>query len=569
MSADFTPSLKPYKHMDNFRMWCQKVLPLVYDDSLGYYEVLCKLVAYLNDIINNNEGMYEDIEDLQNAFEQLQEYVNNYFNDLDLQEEVNNWLDEALKDGRLEDIFSDKVTIVYDDYVNVVDSGIKNDGSDVSSELQTLINSHGNLFFPEGTYSFKNIVIPENAKLKGFNAKINLIPITENNNRIYPAFTGNNFNNVLIDGFAFIGPGNTNIGSNLDPTSALEFYTGKTVTVKNCEFYNITNLPQNVPNLVVNRKGVVLTCSDVDITNIYSNNFHDIYGEEMLEVYDNVKSRESVNVKLVNNTITSIATSALTFIGNIARLEGNRINFTYDGSAYNILGLIVDIKNEYVEGSYGSVYDTSEDGLFQNNIVSIKNINFNSNNAATSFCLSSASSLIIENVIVRNCARALTLLFTIVESSIHKDVATTQLENCNVKIINSNFVTTNLLRSQKAVNDNNVVLDGVTYEGYGTNATPIYMANGNIKVINSRFTNTITSQSSSAHTFESLSDHVINSLIAIGNSVISNGANAEVLLLGTADTIIVVGNVKDGATSNIASSGSVTGGFNIGYNAPS
>ena len=34
-------------NLSNFRFWCQKVLPLVYDDSLSYYEVLCKIVKYI------------------------------------------------------------------------------------------------------------------------------------------------------------------------------------------------------------------------------------------------------------------------------------------------------------------------------------------------------------------------------------------------------------------------------------------------------------------------------------------------------------------------------------------
>lgn len=36
-----------------FKFWCQKVLPLVYDDSLSYYEVLCKVVDYLNKVIED------------------------------------------------------------------------------------------------------------------------------------------------------------------------------------------------------------------------------------------------------------------------------------------------------------------------------------------------------------------------------------------------------------------------------------------------------------------------------------------------------------------------------------
>ena len=45
--ANFTPQLGDYKTLQPFRYWCQKVLPLVYDDSLSYYELLCKVVDYL------------------------------------------------------------------------------------------------------------------------------------------------------------------------------------------------------------------------------------------------------------------------------------------------------------------------------------------------------------------------------------------------------------------------------------------------------------------------------------------------------------------------------------------
>lgn len=98
MSANFTPELQPFKDMRPFRFWCQKVLPLVYDDSLSYYEVLCKLLSYLNDMITSLEGLHQDVTDLKNAFEQLQEYVNNYFDNLDLQEEVNNYLDTHIQE---------------------------------------------------------------------------------------------------------------------------------------------------------------------------------------------------------------------------------------------------------------------------------------------------------------------------------------------------------------------------------------------------------------------------------------------------------------------------------------
>lgn len=39
-------------NLNEVPMWCsQKVLPLSYDDSLSYYEVLCKLTSKMNEVI--------------------------------------------------------------------------------------------------------------------------------------------------------------------------------------------------------------------------------------------------------------------------------------------------------------------------------------------------------------------------------------------------------------------------------------------------------------------------------------------------------------------------------------
>lgn len=68
-----SPKVKP------FRFWAQKVLPLVYDDSLSYYEVLCKLVDKMNEII-------EFIDD--NIEEEIADIINQYFADVTYIEET-------------------------------------------------------------------------------------------------------------------------------------------------------------------------------------------------------------------------------------------------------------------------------------------------------------------------------------------------------------------------------------------------------------------------------------------------------------------------------------------------
>ena len=107
-----------------FRFWCQKVLPLVYEDSLSYYEVLCKVVAYLNSMRTDMQNLINEVDAvdgkinehltewenrynaLESAFNQLQQYVNNYFDSVDMQTEINNKLDEMAESGQLSDIIA-------------------------------------------------------------------------------------------------------------------------------------------------------------------------------------------------------------------------------------------------------------------------------------------------------------------------------------------------------------------------------------------------------------------------------------------------------------------------------
>ena len=51
-------------HFPNFAFWLQKTQPLVYDDALSYYEVLCRISAMLNQLIKQ----VNDLTDAQKQF---------------------------------------------------------------------------------------------------------------------------------------------------------------------------------------------------------------------------------------------------------------------------------------------------------------------------------------------------------------------------------------------------------------------------------------------------------------------------------------------------------------------
>lgn len=82
-----------------FTNYIFKSIPLAFDESLSYYETLCgllKMVKDQNKVINQNAD----------ALIELQDYVTHYFDNLDVQEEINNKLDEMVESGTLQEIIA-------------------------------------------------------------------------------------------------------------------------------------------------------------------------------------------------------------------------------------------------------------------------------------------------------------------------------------------------------------------------------------------------------------------------------------------------------------------------------
>lgn len=64
--------------LETFKFWCFKVLPLVYDDSLSYYEVLCKVVDYINKLIEQDKVFGGEIEKLKQEISDVQKWIKNF-----------------------------------------------------------------------------------------------------------------------------------------------------------------------------------------------------------------------------------------------------------------------------------------------------------------------------------------------------------------------------------------------------------------------------------------------------------------------------------------------------------
>lgn len=85
-----------YKDMNKFKFWCQKVLPLVYEDSLSYYEILCKCVKYINELIDNNKIIADELESLKEELKIVQKWIDN-FDTTFIEKEVQEYLAKAVQ----------------------------------------------------------------------------------------------------------------------------------------------------------------------------------------------------------------------------------------------------------------------------------------------------------------------------------------------------------------------------------------------------------------------------------------------------------------------------------------
>ena len=70
--------MNEYNNLTYFKFWCQKVLPLVYDDSLSYYEILCKVVDYINKLIDDDKTIIDNVNELKNELDIVQKWISDF-----------------------------------------------------------------------------------------------------------------------------------------------------------------------------------------------------------------------------------------------------------------------------------------------------------------------------------------------------------------------------------------------------------------------------------------------------------------------------------------------------------
>lgn len=144
-----------YSHpVPPFVRYCSAIIPTMFDDSLSYYEALCALNNFIQknivEVINNNATVTEAYIKL---VDELKDYVEHYFDNLDVQEEIDNKLDIMAQDGTLGSLLNNYMKPYIDEQIADVKQYVNN--------IDELLSSLGDLN-PKGAYATVAALIAAN-----------------------------------------------------------------------------------------------------------------------------------------------------------------------------------------------------------------------------------------------------------------------------------------------------------------------------------------------------------------------------------------------------------------------
>lgn len=128
------------------------IIPTSYKDSMDYYQNLAWLCKYLEETVipsvNQNGNA---VQELQNLYIKLNSYVTHYFDNLDVQEEINNKLDDLVQDGTLTQLIG---VYIHSDIIPLIEEQNQeiDNQNDRISDIQTLVASLSS-GSPSGVYS--------------------------------------------------------------------------------------------------------------------------------------------------------------------------------------------------------------------------------------------------------------------------------------------------------------------------------------------------------------------------------------------------------------------------------
>lgn len=307
-----------------FVKFVASAVPMVFDNSLSYYEALCALWKFIQDdvinVINNNANVTEEY---INLVDELKTYVENYFANLDVQEEINNKLDAMVEDGTFLTLIT---PIVQDDMATLTaEINATKDEADSTLAQCTTLNNKADKVLARSINSVRKAMYP---RFTEFNLPVNItdtffndFEILSNNEGKYVVnFDETKYINqggstyyIAVDGVNNL---TTNDGSYEKPWMSLNYAmnritAGDTIILKD-GLYSRQNIQLSETgdkitksvNILAEHKGsVYLTTADYDYTWLQNDTYSDVYEvtrSNVRRVLDITRISENIFLDLEN-----------------------------------------------------------------------------------------------------------------------------------------------------------------------------------------------------------------------------------------------------------------------------
>ena len=354
------------KELKPFAKMCCSIgnIPTSYTVSMSYEEQLLWLCNYLeNTVIPAVNDNTEAIEELQRYYQELKYYVDHYFDDLNIQEEINNKLDAMALDGTLAEIINEEIFSDLNDTINEV--------KNTTDTIEPIVyDNEKNIKFP--TYNlgieriFRFLETDSYKSLQG-------MCITPNNTIICTLWEGGSSNNDKIVEI------NYNTGEIVKTaTFSFGYANGITYDTANNLVYII---PRGEGTGSANLKTIkVLNYDDFSFVNTYifddyiQSVYYDKDNEEiyLLSEYG-LRSSNGFNIYKVDNRFNILDTISLDYSEELNNLRVQNFaikdNYIYiissdpkslivyniDGSVYKKYTLNEMIDNLYYSGEYQDI----------------------------------------------------------------------------------------------------------------------------------------------------------------------------------------------------------------------
>lgn len=284
-----------YNKLTPFKWFIIENFPFLEDsiDGLTNYQLFCKLGEEINKIIDSQNIVGEQAELLTTEFNNLYNYVDNYFKNLDIQEEINTKIDEMAEDGYFQTLVENYATPILNDLterVNDLADEVETATDDLGTKIEELrkekYNRYSEYDIPFSNSFFKNVQVYRSNEKANINVGCNIDDLKiESSATYYVSKSGSNSNNGTSEETAWASIG----------YAVRNAPTNSTIIILDGIYYR-SDIPDSTQpivrnfNIIGKNKALIVSgdnltyTQDSTYTNTYKTTRTNIFGKNVIDI---------------------------------------------------------------------------------------------------------------------------------------------------------------------------------------------------------------------------------------------------------------------------------------------